>query len=69
MVGGPGRDFLGFANGLDHVRAGSGDDRLKTQTDGLADVIKCGPGDDRLVYYFAQDPLDVVHGCEHVVVR
>jgi hypothetical protein len=51
------------------VHAGLGDDRLKTQTAGFADVISCGPGDDRLVYFFDQDPKDVLHGCEHVVVR
>ena len=67
LVAGPGDDFLGVQEGADRVFAGPGDDLIKTDADGAHDVIDCGPGKDRVVYYSPLDPLDELRGCERVV--
>ena len=64
-----GRDFLDGAGGRDEIVAGAGNDRIVSSTagslfshDGVADVVKCGPGFDRV----AADRKDRLSGCERV---
>ena len=67
LVGGHGNDFFGLADGADEVRAGPGDDLVKIDVDGTVDVIDCGPGRDRVLYYGPIEARDVLRGCERVV--
>lgn len=74
VLGGPGADLLFGDNGndrlwggfgLDTFYGGDGDDELiSIEPDGVADVIDCGPGRDRVV----ARPSDQVAGnCERVI--
>lgn len=67
LVAGQGNDFIGLADGADEVRAGPGDDLVKIDVDGTVDVIDCGPGRDRVLYYGPIEARDVLRGCERVV--
>jgi hypothetical protein len=67
FLAGPGDDFLGIGEGPDRAFAGEGDDLVKTDRDGARDVIDCGPGRDRVLYYSPLDPLDVLRRCERLV--
>ncbi len=70
LFGGRGNDHLGFGNGRDLVRGGSGADELRTIRDAYVDDIDCGPGpDDVLIYFSKRDPKDVVRGCEQISIR
>jgi Ca2+-binding RTX toxin-like protein len=56
LVGGPGRDLLEGGRGNDFIDA----------RDGVADVVRCGPGVDRVL----ADSIDLVErGCEHIARR
>jgi Ca2+-binding RTX toxin-like protein len=55
VIGGPGRDRL---------RGTAGNDLIKA-ADGVPDRIRCGIGHDTAI----ADPLDLVSGCERVIVR
>jgi Ca2+-binding RTX toxin-like protein len=64
IYGGRGRDVITGGSGADHLYGGAGSDTIFA-VDGERDVVNCGPGNDRAVV----DSVDVVVGCEVVVVR
>jgi len=64
IYGGPGGDVITGGSGADHLYGGAGSDTIFA-VDGERDVVECGPGNDRAVV----DSVDVVVGCEVVVVR
>jgi Ca2+-binding RTX toxin-like protein len=75
--GGTGRDRVRGHGGddavipgaaVDDVDTGNGRDRLILRDDGVSDEVACGPGIDLVEYLDAQDPLDVLAGCERVRV-
>ena len=61
LRGGAGDDLLDGGAGRNRVYGGAGNDVLLTRN-GRADVVECGPGDDRAVV----DRRDRVRGCERV---
>jgi beta-lactamase regulating signal transducer with metallopeptidase domain len=65
LRGGPGSDIIRGGNAADTVHAGTGDDIVVTWQDGSADVIDCGPGDDRAIV----DATDTAEACEVVTIR
>ena len=64
LHGAKGRDRVNGGSGFDELRSGRGADRINA-LDGTADLVNCGPGEDRAKV----EPPDVVSGCEHVVER
>jgi Ca2+-binding RTX toxin-like protein len=59
-----GDDVIVGGRGVDEILAGRGDDRVLLP-DGEHDLVRCGPGLDRV----SVDPLDVVRGCERVILE
>lgn len=69
VYAGPGPDQVSLESpGLQWVSAGRGDDLVEIHAlDDDVDVIRCGPGEDRVQYYIpAPDVPDRLVGCEHV---
>jgi Ca2+-binding RTX toxin-like protein len=65
IVGGPGRDRIRGGAGRDRLVGGAGRDVIKA-VDGRRDVIRCGPGIDRVI----ADRADrVLRSCERVTRR
>ena len=69
LNGGGGPDYLEGSGGRDEIIGARGNDRIVSSTggsllsyDGVADVVKCGPGFDRV----AADRKDRLSGCERV---
>jgi Ca2+-binding RTX toxin-like protein len=71
MYGGDGADRLWlYGPGTDVANGGRGNDRIFTDEDEdplVRDVIRCGPGYDRVEYWDAVDPNDVLIGCEELL--
>jgi Ca2+-binding RTX toxin-like protein len=64
LDGGPGNDTIRDPNGLAFVSGGPGDDVIygRSGVRGLDQIIRCGPGTDRVV---TADRDDRLRGCEH----
>jgi RTX calcium-binding nonapeptide repeat (4 copies) len=62
ITGGPANDAITGDEGADTVRAGAGDDEVRLR-DGIADLVRCGPGNDRVL---ADTFDDVGEDCESV---
>jgi Ca2+-binding RTX toxin-like protein len=62
LEGGNGNDYLEDNLGQNVFSGGPGDDYIQAATNGVRDVIDCGPGNDRADV----DPSDSVVGCEDV---
>ncbi len=56
-----GNDVVHGGLGADTILAGLGNDTIRVR-DGVRDVVKCGPGTDRVV----ADRLDILTDCETV---
>ena len=71
LSGGPGDDSIGVQSGPDRVFGGLGDDEIKVfGDDGAVDRVRCGDGNDVVVYFYARDDADLVaEDCERVVVE
>jgi RTX calcium-binding nonapeptide repeat (4 copies) len=63
ITGGRSGDGIHGDRGNDVIFAGGEDDRIAIN-DGQRDLARCGPGQDRV----RVDPLDVVRGCERVIL-
>jgi Ca2+-binding RTX toxin-like protein len=63
ITGGRSGDGIHGDRGNDLIFAGTEDDRVAVN-DGQRDLVRCGPGQDRV----RVDPLDVVRGCERVIL-
>ena len=66
---GIGDDHIGLLDGPDRVFAAKGRDVVRLETDGARDLIRCGPGSDRVIYFGSRDRRDTVIACETVRVR
>jgi Ca2+-binding RTX toxin-like protein len=64
LDGGPGNDTIRTRNGLADVNGGPGDDVIYARSggSGLDQMVRCGPGTDRVV---TADRDDQLRGCEH----
>ncbi len=62
VKGGRGKDKVIGGEGLDDLGGGRGDDRIKA-ADGVAETIRCGPGDDVAI----ADKQDKLRGCERAL--
>jgi Ca2+-binding RTX toxin-like protein len=69
LYGARGEDHLTPLDGRDEVFAGSRHDVIRLQRDGFRDVLRCGTGNDLVVYFSPRDGRDVLIGCERVVVH
>jgi len=69
LFGRAGADHLTPLDGADRVWGQNGNDAIRLKRDGFRDVLRCGPGEDRVTYFSPRDRHDVLIGCEHVVVR
>jgi Ca2+-binding RTX toxin-like protein len=69
LYGGRGDDHLTPLDGRDKVFAGSHHDVIRLQRDGFRDVLRCGTGNDLVVYFSPRDRRDVLIGCDWVVIH
>jgi hypothetical protein len=64
ITGGRSGDGIVGGRGIDDVFGGADDDRIAVN-DGQRDLVRCGPGRDRV----RVDSLDMVRGCERVILE
>lgn len=69
LFGRAGADNLAPLDGADKVWAGTGPDAIRLQRDGFRDVLRCGAGQDRVIYFSPRDRRDTLLSCERVVIR
>ena len=66
--GGNSFDLVNRPSRQDHVYAMSGRDYVFMQSNGLRDVIRCGPGRDLVHYLDRREARDIYRGCERVML-
>ncbi len=67
--GGPRVDGAGLAGGADKLLLGRGRDFVFVKNDEQRDLIRCGAGRDRVLYFNRLDPLDQLVNCEVIRVE